>query len=95
MIDRIKENEKRLDNVLLSIKKLDEALNDFEINKKNIKILNKYYGSKTWFKDKDLLENGKIENIKAGVLGEDTIWDLLENIDLLIAKMKKIIKDYD
>jgi hypothetical protein len=95
MIDRIKENEKRLDNVLLSIKKLDEALNDFEINKKNIKILNKYYGSKTWFKDKDLLESGKIENIKAGVLGEDTIWDLLENIDLLIAKMKKIIKDYD
>ena len=86
MIDRIKENEKRLDNVLLSIKKLDEALNDFEINKKNIKILNKYYGSKTWFKDKDLLENGKIENIKAGVLGEDTIWDLLENIDLLIGK---------
>ena len=70
-------------------------LNDFEINKKNIKILNKYYGSKTWFKDKDLLESGKTENIKAGVLGEDTIWDLLENIDLLIAKMKKIIKDYD
>ena len=95
MIDRIKENEKRLDNVLLSIKKLNEALNDFEINKKNIKILNKYYGSKTWFKYKDLLESGKIENIKAGVLGEDTIWDLLENIDLLIAKMKKIIKDYD
>ena len=95
MIDRIKENEKRLDHVLLSIKKLDEALNDFEINKKNIKILNKYYGSKTWFKDKDLLESGKTENIKAGVLGEDTIWDLLENIDLLIAKMKKIIKDYD
>jgi len=60
MIDRIKENEKRLDNVLLSIKKLDEALNDFEINKKNIKMLNKYYGSKIWFKDKDLLESGKI-----------------------------------
>ena len=94
MIDRIKENEERLDNVLLSIKDLDKALNNFINNKGNIKKLNKYYGSKNWFKDKELFESGKIKNIKAGVLSEDAVWDMLEDINSLLKNMKNIIKDY-
>ena len=94
MIDRIKENEERLDCVIVSIKKLDKALTDFKRNKNNIKKLDKYYGSKDWFKDKELYESGKIKNIKAGVLSEDAVWDMLEDIDLLMTQMKKIVKEY-
>ena len=56
-IERITINEKRLDNVLNNIKELDNNLKTFKNNKKNIELLNKYYGSKNWFKDKeDFLE---------------------------------------
>lgn len=49
---RIIKNEKRLDDTLQSIKLMQEALDIFKSNKKNIDLLNKYYGSKEWFKDK-------------------------------------------
>ncbi len=91
MIERINKNEKRLDDVLLSIKNLENALNEFKSNKNNIILLNKYYGSKNWFKDKEALENKKI-SVKAGVLSEDAIWDLNDQIKDLIIEMKDIIK---
>jgi len=94
MIDRITKNEERLDSILLSIKKLDDALKEFNNNKKNIILINKYYGSKNWFKDKEAYETNKIEKIKAGVLGEDTVFDMNDDIGCLIHEMKKIINSY-
>ena len=64
MIERITENEKRLDMVLLSIKKMQNALNDFKMNQKNIQLINKYYGSNNWFKDKEAYEQKKISKMK-------------------------------
>ena len=94
MIDRITKNEERLDKSLESVKKLEEALSSFESNTKDIKALNKYYGSKTWFKDKEAYESGKIPRIKAGVLSEDAVWDLDDDIGNLIIEMQRIINDY-
>ena len=94
MKERIEENEKRLDDVLSSVRKLEEALSLFKSNKDNLKKLNKYYGSKNWFKDKEALESKKITNIKAGVLSEDAVWNINEDIDDLIKEMKNIIKNY-
>ncbi len=94
MIKRITKNEERLDNILQNIKELELALSNFKKNKKDIALLNKYYGSKNWFKDKDDYENNKIPKIKAGVLGEDTIWNMNEDINDLIKEMKSIIKNY-
>ena len=81
MIDRIKRNEEKLDKII-------EALNELEISidrLDSIKIfgsdVNKYYGSKNWFKDKKKFENGKIKGIKAGILSEDTVWNTLERIN--------------
>ncbi len=88
MIDRINKNEERLDKLLESIKKLNNALDEFESNKKDLDLLKKYYGSKNWFKDKELYENGKIKNIKAGVLSEDAVWNMLDEIDELMNRMK-------
>ena len=91
MIDRINKNEERLDKLLESIKKLNNALDEFESNKKDLDLLKKYYGSKNWFKDKELYESEKIKNIKAGVLSEDAVWNMTEEITFIILEMKEII----
>lgn len=91
--NRITKNEERLDNINVSIKKLESALIEFKGNIKEIKLLNKYYGSKTWFKDKDDYENNKIPKVKAGVLSEDAVWNMNEDIKDIINDMKEIISD--
>ena len=90
MIDRITKNEKRLDSLLISVNNLEQALNDFKSKQKELALLKKYYGSKNWFQDKEAFEQQKISNVKAGVLSEDAVWNLLEDIDDLIVEMKKI-----
>ncbi len=91
MIDRITENEKRLDGLLESVNNLEQSLADFKSKQKDLKELKKYYSSKTWLKDKEAYEQNKIPRIKAGVLSEDAVWNLLEDIDNLLLEMKKII----
>ena len=89
MIDRITQNEERLDKLLISVRKLDEAIDDFVSNKRNLNKLKRYYGSKSWFKDKEAYEKGQIKHVKAGVLCEDAVWDVLDEIDEIKAKIKK------
>lgn len=93
--DRITKNEERLNQVLLSIKNLDYSLDEFQNNKENIKKLDKYYGSREWFLDKEKVEEGTLSNIKAGVLSEDSIWNMFEDIKDIINKMNFIIKEYE
>jgi hypothetical protein len=94
MIERITENEEKLDSILLSIKNLENALKDFKANKKNLHDLNKYYGSKTWFKDKEKYENNEIPSIKAGILSEDAAWNMFEDIEDLLNEMQDIINNF-
>ncbi|MEE3343383.1 MAG: DUF4298 domain-containing protein [Bacilli bacterium] len=94
MIDRINKNEERLNNILSNIKELEEVLNIFKNNQKDISKLSKYYGSKNWFKDKEAYENNSIPQVKAGVLSEDSIWNMLEDIDNIINEMQDIINKY-
>ena len=93
--ERITKNEERLDSILLSVKNLEDALNKFKLNKKNIYLLNRYYGSNNWFKDKDDYEKGHISNIKAGVLSEDAVWNMNEDIKELMLEMKRVIESID
>lgn len=79
-IERIKKNEERLDRIMESIKNLEEALEEFKVVQKDIKLLNKYYGSKAWFEDKEAYETNQIPKVKAGVLSEDTVWDMNDKI---------------
>ena len=94
MIDRIIKNEERFDQISDSIKKLDEAIELFKNKEKDLALLKKYYGSKNWFKDKDAYENNQIPKIKAGVLSEDGVWNMLSDIDDLINNMEKLINKY-
>ena len=91
---RIEDNEKRLDKLSKIVSKLNNNLVNFEELIQDYYSLNEYYGSKEWFQDKDAFESGKIKNIKAGVLSEDAVWNLNENIKDLIIKMEEIIKLY-
>ena len=95
MFERVKRNEKRLDEITESIHGLDKALDKFKKQKSNIKNLNKYYESKTWLEDFDNYDPKKFKNIKAGVLSEDAIWNMNEEISYLIDEMKSIIKYFD
>ena len=46
------------------------------------------------FKDKEDYENNRIPRIKAGVLSEDAVWNMNEDIDNIIAEMQLIINEY-
>ena len=94
MIDRISKNEDRLDSILLVIKSLEEDLTIYKSNIKNIISLNKYYGSKNWFKDKEAYESNVIPRVKAGVLSEDAVWNMNEDLDSLMKEMRKITDSY-
>ena len=93
MVDRVIKNEERFDRVLESVKKLEDGLTSFNNTKKDLLLLKKYYNSKNWIKDKDLHEDNKLK-IKAGVLSEDGVWNMLELIDELMNDMKRIITEY-
>ena len=95
MSNRISINEERLDGINKNIHDLEITLNKFKNNIRDIKLLNKYYGSKSWFKDKEDYENGKIPKIKAGVLSEDAVWNMNENISDIINQMKLIVENYN
>ena len=92
---RIEENEKRLDKLNESVLVLDKDLDSFEDLIHEYYSLNEYYGSKEWHKDKDDFEKGKIKNVKAGVLSEDAVWNLDENIKDLLTRMEGIIELFD
>ena len=91
-IERIKINENRLDNLDKITKKLDTELAAYEIIINDYHLLNNYYGSKYWFEDKEDYEKSIINNVKAGVLSEDAVWNLKEETDELINKMESIIE---
>ncbi len=94
MIERITKNEERLDNILENIKELELALSNFKKNKKDLTLLNKYYGSMNRIKDKEMYESNKIPNIKAGVLSEDAVWNMNEDINDLINEMAFITNEH-
>ena len=90
--NRITKNEELLDSISSTITETNKALEEFKSIKEKIELLNKYYGSKEWFKDKEDLESGKISNIKAGVLSEDAVWNMNENLSDTLEEMKDIIQ---
>ena len=95
MIERIAKNEERLDKSIKVITDLEHAIKNFNDNKKDLYLLTNYYGSNNWFKDKEAYESNKIEHIKAGVLSEDTVWYLLEDLDDVLREMQSILDYYN
>ena len=94
MTERITKNEERLDAAVESVRNLQEALEQFKANRKDISLLDRYYGSKSWLKDKEDWEQKKIPQVKAGVLSEDAVWNLLEDIEEVMRDMNDVVRQY-
>jgi len=95
MIERIETNEKRLDDLTELSSELEEIVVELKVKKKDKKALSRYYGSKNWFKDKESYEENKIPKIKAGVLSEDAVWDMITDFEYHLKELKRILKDYE
>jgi len=93
-MNRIVINEDRLDKLNNIVSNLEKDLLDLKGAYKEYKNLNKYYGSKEWFLDKDNFEQGKIKDVKAGVLSEDAVYDLDTDIRELFQEMNEVTELY-
>lgn len=92
-IKRIDEMEKCLDTSIEKIKQFKEALKEYKKVQKQIKKISKYYGSKEWYKDFDDYNDKKISNIKAGVLSEDGIYNVIMENKEIGKELNKLSKE--
>ena len=88
-IERIKEMEGRLERAAAAVMDMSAALDKYEAVQEDIKALRKYYDSRQWKQDYADDEAGRLPaDLKRGVLSEDVIWNLLEDVCELNERLK-------
>lgn len=93
-IERISLMEQRFARAEASLKKLREAIVQYETVKPDIEALDSYYGSDLWRLDFDADEAGKLpKDMPRGVLSEDGLWNLLDQHRLLQQQMSQLSSD--
>ena len=91
-MQRIEEMEAHLDAATTAVRHLSEALDLFEEAQIDISILSDYYQSDDWKQDFEADENGLLPtDIKRGVLSEDGIWDLLDDVQQVKDRMNLLL----
>jgi hypothetical protein len=79
--ERIESMERHLVRAAKAVKKLSAAWENYEAVQEDIAALEQYYGSKEWKQDYADDEAGLLPaDLKRGVLSEDGIWNLLEDV---------------
>ena len=90
--ERIEAMERRFDEALEAVSQLSGALDRYESVQEDIEALKEYYGSKVWKKDFADDEAGHLPaGLKRGVLSEDGIWNLLEENEELLERLRKLL----
>ncbi|MBQ8051511.1 MAG: DUF4298 domain-containing protein [Bacteroidaceae bacterium] len=80
-IERISSHEARFGRIAQAIKQLSQALESWDDVQADIDQLQAYYGSRWWHADRDADAAGRLpKDMPRGVLSEDGIWNLLEDI---------------
>ncbi len=97
-IERINKYETILDKGIQINNKLGKLLQEYNDIQEKIKELNNYYGSDNWYQDVDDYDMKLLpKDIKAGILSEDAIYDLLiDNKQIAIKLLEiatKVLKD--
>lgn len=88
-IERIKEMEGRLERAAAAVMDMSAALDKYEAVQEDIKALRKYYDSRQWKQDYADDEARQLPaDLKRGVLSEDGIWNLLEDVCELNERLK-------
>ena len=90
-ITRINKYEHILNESKNILNKIDKYLCDYDNIQKEIKELNKYYGSESWYQDVISLDMKLLpKDIKVGILSEDAIYNLLMNNKEIAIKMLEL-----
>lgn len=89
MIERINEKEKELNKLLKIVHKLQNDVDTFDKLKDSLVDINNYYGSSDYFYDLEEYEKGNIK-VPCGILAEDTIWNMQDDIIEIAGKMNEI-----
>lgn len=97
-IERISTMEKHLNDYNYALARLEDALDQFEKKQTDLAVLSEYYGSETWYADRESDEEGKLPpTLARGVLTEDLVYNaLMENHTVSIKLLEvatKIIKE--
>lgn len=93
-IERIKQMERCLDNVSKNVMRLSAALDEYDEAQDDLCQLSDYYGSDAWKQDFAADLAGLLpQDLKRGVLSEDAVWNLLEDVRDLKERMREIVKD--
>ena len=83
-IERIERMEQHLEFVLHAAKGVNDALDEHEAVQEALRELESYYGSDMWKQDFEDDEQGRLpKNLKRGVLSEDAIWNVLEDLKVV------------
>ena len=81
--DRINEMESILDECVEAVEELQASLEYIERLQEKMGKLFEYYGSKEWYEDReayDAVDPEEQADIKAGVLSEDSVYDLITDV---------------
>ena len=79
--ERIRQMELRMERAAKAVMELSVALENYEAVQEDIAALERYYGSEAWKQDYADDEAGLLPaDLKCGVLSEDGIWNLLEDV---------------
>ena len=79
--ERIRQMELRMERAAKAVMELSAALENYEAVQGDIAALERYYGSEAWRQDFADDEAGLLPaDLKRGVLSEDGIWNLLEDV---------------
>ena len=93
-VERIRQMEEIFDRSAQALDELQYGLERYLENREDMKILKKYY-SGLWLKDYEDDENGKIPDMKKGVLSQDGLYDLFAGEDELIGMMRQLVDEED
>ena len=86
--------EQHLDKVQAAIKSLELAIEQYVEAQESIEKLKTYLSSKEWKKDFRDSEAGKLpDGLKCGVLSEDGIWNMLDDVNTLKMEMNQLSSD--
>ena len=90
-ITRIQQMERCLDRVSQAVMRLSTALDEYADVQDALRQLSDYYGSDAWKQDFAADSAGlQPPGLKRGVLSEDAVWNLLEDVRDLKERMREI-----
>ncbi len=92
-IENIRQQEENLDKLTSFIEKMNRLTEEWENILPDYFQLIEYYESQQWLEDYDLSNEGKLADIKSGVLSQDAVYNMIsEHRNLSIKLMKSALR---